>query len=232
MPAVMRSVRHTADDGTAMARERCQRKGQGAERKACLMQYLSSKAISTAHGGEQGSSSKVPGATCEEPSDKLSTEEQEELASCLHKREAGLNAKWLHEHLWIDDMARCPAIAELPHSIRRLCVVRAGEANWTDAGLVDDSPECGRSWLRTGCARELFAGRDALFIGNSVIRRQMCVAAKRCHKCLAQTRTRNLEIYQRTHPNPAGTLSWTFLRALRRAGSPTLEEAAMAACAS
>ena len=58
-------------------------------------------------------------------------------------------------------------------AVRARCLLHAGNANWTATGLVDGRPECGRAWLRTGCARRLFSGRDALFIGNSVIRRQM-----------------------------------------------------------
>ena len=52
---------------------------------------------------------------------------------------------------------------------------RPGESLWTEQGPADgvSGLQCGRRWRGSAEARCLFAGRDVLFMGNSVTRRQM-----------------------------------------------------------
>ena len=61
-------------------------------------------------------------------------------------------------------------------STRRGCARSAGAAAWTDRGPSDFGGDsgCGRRWIGTAEARCLLSGRDLLFVGNSVTRRQMC----------------------------------------------------------
>jgi hypothetical protein len=96
------------------------------------------------------------------------------MAECMHQRER-FNASfraWMYEHLSQPSSGTC---APSPHrtTTQRSCLYDAGNAKWSPAGLVDARPECGRHWVRTACARALFAGRDAMLVGNSVIRRQL-----------------------------------------------------------
>ena len=65
----------------------------------------------------------------------------------------------------------------------RNCLGGVGDARWTAEGLVDGngstasvraaSASCGRAWLGTTDARCLLSGKDLIFFGNSVVRRQM-----------------------------------------------------------
>jgi hypothetical protein len=66
----------------------------------------------------------------------------------------------------------------------RSCLARVGDARWTADGLVEladanatagvGAPtSCGRTWQGTAEARCLLSGKDLVFFGNSVVRRQM-----------------------------------------------------------
>lgn len=94
---------------------------------------------------------------------------------CLHEPERDTNSALLHAHIVVPPTSCSPSRVALPPAERARCLLHAGRANWTATaeGLRDDEPECGRTWMAAGCARKLLAGRDLLFIGNSVIRRQM-----------------------------------------------------------
>lgn len=47
-------------------------------------------------------------------------------------------------------------------------------ASWSVSGLASENgSECGRHWQSTAEVRCLFADRDVLFVGNSVMRRQV-----------------------------------------------------------
>lgn len=82
------------------------------------------------------------------------------------------------------------------------CLALVGEARWTSQGVVDapnstlppseggvPASVCGRRWLGTTDSRCLLRGKDLLFIGNSVVRRQMytlldLLAGPRAHRQL------------------------------------------------
>ena len=67
--------------------------------------------------------------------------------------------------------------AELTPS-QRACVDSAGDARWGARGLegVNGSEACGRRWYGTRDVRCLLRGKDVLFVGNSVVRRQVRTA--------------------------------------------------------
>ena len=173
------------DDGTELAKQNCRRRfSSPVDRKACFSDYIDQKSISTsasaaAHAVEQ----QRLAAACAEPSDVATPQEKQALDQCLHGRERGTLSDLLYRHL-LESPTLGDAAAAIPMtapttaaSLRRGCLVAAGDANWTSAGLADDRPECGRRWMRTGAARRLFSGHDLLFIGNSVVRRQMYTIA-------------------------------------------------------
>ena len=159
-----------ADDGTLQARERCKKKRTAEQRKSCLQAYLELKQPAAVQPSLATASH-----FCGEPSDDATKEERLRMDQCLHGKEVPLPGDWLHHHLWHEpgECVESRTRPLQPASAVQACLRRAGDANWTASGLSDGRPECGRTWVRTSCARQLFAGRDALFIGNSVIRRQM-----------------------------------------------------------
>ena len=185
------------DDGTAAAKRRCRtRRALGAkERRACVKSYLDSKADVThaaAPLSEQG---------CTKPSPAASSEERRSLARCLVQPEPLQVGELFRRHLFRTPPSvpadRCkPFAGMLPDEMPPLlssCVARVGEARWSPShGLRDGLEErCGqRPWLGTPEARCLLAGRDLLFIGNSVVRRQMftlldLLAGPRAHRQVA-----------------------------------------------
>ena len=160
----------TSDDGTALALERCKHRfSSGPLRKQCKQSYLERKRPTTIASSE--SSTSLTG--CAEPSDGMSTAERLRIDQCLHAPETHEHTDWLHSHISSPVNACVAGTDALSPSARARCLAHVGSANWTARGLTDGMPECGRAWFATGCARKLFAGRDVLFIGNSVIRRQM-----------------------------------------------------------
>ncbi len=67
-------------------------------------------------------------------------------------------------------------------SAERACLAATGDARWVETGLVDAPSNasaskpaggCARSWLGAGETRCLLQGKDLLFLGNSVVRRQL-----------------------------------------------------------
>ena len=164
------------DDGTALGKQRCKQK-RASNRRACVQAYLEKKRAATgaSDAGATATSRGKDVAECPAPSDSLSEADSLRMAQCLHGAELA-QPEWLREHILREEDAGTCSLPAMPpgrDSVRARCLLHAGNANWTATGLVDGRPECGRAWLRTGCARRLFSGRDALFIGNSVIRRQM-----------------------------------------------------------
>ena len=165
------------DDGTQRAKQRCKAKRRS-ERRSCVQDYLDRKRLASG-GDAQAEAARASAISCPAPSDAATAQENAKLAQCLHSKERP-NNDFLREHLVQPPASAFPpppacaaARPKLAPAALRRCIKTAGHANWTATGLVDGSPECGRSWLRTACVRGMFEGVDALFIGNSVIRRQM-----------------------------------------------------------
>ena len=162
------------DDATELAKLRCKRFKNTPERKACLQAYLARKAhtaveLATLLPHEQNSS-------CPTPSDTATPQERLRLDQCLHESEKGQNFDLLYSHILKSPVEACaePPFEALSSEMLRECLLHASDTKWMPNGLVDVSgPECTRRWMHSGCVRQLFAGVDALFIGNSVIRRQM-----------------------------------------------------------
>ena len=186
-----------ADDGTRAAKVRCRRKA--ADRRSCVAEYLARKALSangTIHGGAR---------RCQEPTDAMSDASRAEMARCLRTGAApsvgpALSISTLvHKHLWTpanDTPLDCLPLASAPPSGSARCVRSAGAATWSAAGLSSENATaaCGRRWQGTAAARCLFAGRDVLAIGNSVMRRQVftlldVLAGPEAHRLLADGTT-------------------------------------------
>ena len=170
-------VRATRDDGTAQAQLACKKRHRNAaERRACLSTYLERKASATSSSAGTAHAAVLEDG-CAEPTDDMSSAQRLVIDQCLHAAE-GDNSKWLHAHI-SQPVAACHADEQgedtkpMSAALRRRCLFHAGDANWTARGLLDNHPECGRTWIAADCARKLLAGRDLMFIGNSVIRRQM-----------------------------------------------------------
>ena len=212
------AVRKTSDDGTALAIERCKDRFSNREaRRGCVTAYMERKKASTTDMAMESAS---PTLGCTEPNDEMTAAERMKIDRCLHSPETRLNSAWLHEHLSTPVQPCQPASAALVNmspSARLRCLQLAGEANWTAHGLVDGAPGCGRTWLSTGCARALFAGRDTLFIGNSVIRRQMytvidLLAGPSARRLTKGSKPRVLrEVVPGGVPHDVGTLADTAL---------------------
>ena len=161
---------HGNDDGTNLARERCRRHSSQVRRKRCVDVYLAKKTSAVAAPALPNETS----SPCVEPADSLDRASRSRLDSCLHAPERDASrSTWLHAHIVQPPQPCKSEPMALSAALRTDCLSAAGEANWTGDGLVDIRPECGRRWLQTSCARRLFEGRDALFIGNSVVRRQV-----------------------------------------------------------
>ena len=84
--------------------------------------------------------------------------------------------------------------AELTPS-QRACVDSAGDARWGARGPegVNGSETCGRRWYGTRDVRCLLRGKDVLFVGNSVVRRQVRTAG---HASRPPTRRRSAHVPQ------------------------------------
>ena len=84
--------------------------------------------------------------------------------------------------------------AELSPS-QRACIDGAGDARWGARGLegVNGSEACGRRWYGTRDVRCLLRGKDVLFVGNSVVRRQVRTAG---HVSQTATRRRSAHVSQ------------------------------------
>jgi len=130
-----------------------------------------------------------------------------EMARCLRAKPAAESAaarkleQLLHRHLWSPEDAasssgRCRPFApgglvSSSTAATHACLRAAGAAKWAADGLRDASnTTCGRRWQGTAEARCLLAGRDLLFVGNSVMRRQMytlldLMAGRAAHRLLA-----------------------------------------------
>lgn len=122
------------------------------------------------------------------------------MVDCLQQQQQSsspLLDELMQRHLWeaqAAPVARCAAIPPSVGDVRndettRQCIHAAGRAVWTPRGPVDapGGVQCGRQWLGTPEVRCLFAGRDVLFMGNSVTRRQMytvldLLAGRRAHR--------------------------------------------------
>ena len=157
------------DDGTAAAQKQCKKRSRSApERRACVKSYLERKASATSAAVDTGH---IAGG-CDEPTDQMSNKERLSIDQCLHTAEKD-NSEWLHAHISQPATACGDNALSLSPTLRSHCLLHAGVANWTGRGLVDGQPECGRTWMAAECARKLLANRNLMFIGNSVIRRQM-----------------------------------------------------------
>ncbi len=107
----------------------------------------------------------------------------------------------------------------------RSCLARVGDARWTAEGLADapaagaappadsnaSASACGRRWLGTSEVRCLLGGKDILFVGNSVVRRQMytvldLLAGPRAHRQL----TNFTDVQLPSHDAAAIARSWVW----------------------
>ena len=130
-------------------------------------------------------------------------EELDAQAKCLQKEALEVDesdlGRLLRRHLWAQPpppAGKCEAFRGLELDQLRpavqSCLRTLGEAKWTQDGLVDlnaSRAACGRKWLGPAEARCLLAGKDVLFMGNSVVRRQMytlldLLAGPRAHRQL------------------------------------------------
>lgn len=119
----------------------------------------------------------------------LSKAEADEQARCLQTERNTVDESdlgvMMRRHLWQQPAPlpsgqchsfRSIAPAELKPA-QRECLLTVGDAKWGIDGLVDTDEtkraQCGRKWMGTAETRCLLAGHDLLFIGNSVVRRQM-----------------------------------------------------------
>jgi len=119
----------------------------------------------------------------------LSKAEADEQARCLQTERNTVDesdlGRMMRQHLW---QQPAPLPADQCQSFRSIatahlkpdrqeCLLKVGDAKWTVEGLVDSDAakraQCGRKWMGTAETRCLLAGHDLLFIGNSVVRRQM-----------------------------------------------------------
>jgi hypothetical protein len=131
----------------------------------------------------------------------MSDAARQEMARCLRSKPSAESAATrkldllLHRHLWEDAPrpSRCTPFPQVaPSEEARTCLRDAGAVRWTADGLqqVNGTASCGdRRWLGTADARCLLAGRDVLFVGNSVVRRQMftlldILAGRAAHRLL------------------------------------------------
>ena len=189
-----------ADDGTRAAKRQCtvKTRGSGAgARRQCVQSYLEQKASVSATTEPADSRRR-----CALPSDGMSAKARQDMARCLRAPAASTSRAahdidtMLHQHLWQEPLPpeRCmPFVGSdspRPAGLRS-CLHAAGSARWTANGLVDaNSSSCGRRWMGTAEARCLLSNRDVLFLGNSVVRRQMytlldLLAGRAAHRLLA-----------------------------------------------
>lgn len=125
---------------------------------------------------------------CPKPKPRPTKEEADAQARCMQAEAQEVDesdlGRLMRRHLWTQPAkpAQCESFRQVsPEQMRpsqRECISRTGDARWTAAGLVDDTngssgSSCGRHWMGSGEARCLFGGKDVLFIGNSVVRRQL-----------------------------------------------------------
>ena len=172
------------DDGTRAAKKRCREAGPAA-RRSCVRNYLQQKRALDAAGPSGGGSSHCP-----LPGDKMTNAERQSMARCLRtppppENDAAKSLdRLLHQHLFLQPQSSPPSrckpfamtVPDEPSS--RLCLRRAGAARWTAAGLASNSSDgdhslCSRQRLGTTDLRCLVGNRDLMFLGNSVVRRQM-----------------------------------------------------------
>ena len=181
-----------ADDGTRAAKARCRRSASrsAVDRRACVSAYLAKKAIGSNDSVAEYVARSGP-RRCATPSDSMSDADRVEMARCLRAMApptagAALAMSTLvHQHLWTPPAAPPPQCKPLGTSATTTtvrgassasaeCVKSAGMASWSVSGLASENgSECGRHWQGTAEVRCLFADRDVLFIGNSVMRRQV-----------------------------------------------------------
>ena len=119
----------------------------------------------------------------------LTKAEADEQARCLQTEGNTVDdsdlGRMMRQHLW---QQPAPLPTGQCHSFRSIataqlklaqqeCLLKVGDAKWSVEGLVDADEskrtQCGRKWMGTAETRCLLAGHDLLFIGNSVVRRQM-----------------------------------------------------------
>ena len=119
----------------------------------------------------------------------LTKKEADDQARCLQAERDTVDesdlGQLMRRHLWKQPE---PLPAEQCHAFRSVekeqlkpaqqeCLGKVGNAKWTAEGLVDADPadkaKCRRHWMGAAETRCLLAGHDLLFVGNSVVRRQM-----------------------------------------------------------
>ena len=191
MPAsIDASTTDTEDDGTLAAKRRCTAKSRGGSKKArrqCVQSYLDQKASL----GDAPTTAAASAARCPLPTDDMPSAARQKMARCLRQPPPADSATaaslddLLHRHLWDPPTppAKCQPFAQQRAATRspqlRACLQAAGDAQWTASGLVDSANAtssangCDRRWTGAGEARCLLGDRDVLFLGNSVVRRQM-----------------------------------------------------------
>ena len=175
------------------------------------------------YGGGGGSSA------CIAPQhDRMSVQKMAAMVRCLQDQKPATTAldQLMRTHLWLShpstlaDGTQCRPLQAQPEaqqSERTLkCLRVAGRALWTQRGPVDSpaGPECGRRWISSPEARCLLAGRDVLFMGNSVTRRQMytvldLLAGSRANRQRSTGKLQTISLGDRpTLADGAGARAW------------------------
>lgn len=145
--------------------------------------------------------SQFQGGCSKLPPGKPTKSELDANAKCLQAESGALDdselGRLMRAHLWAQPTAasRCEPFGQVAPSqlspVATACARTVGAARWTASGLVSTNATdgCARRWQSTSDARCLLAGKDVLFIGNSVVRRQMytvleLLAGPRAHRQL------------------------------------------------
>lgn len=152
-------------------------------------------------------------AGCPKPKEvwQSSKAELDKQAACLQQQSQEIDESDLgllmRKHLFEEPVkipsAECVAFRQIGldqlRPAERACLSAVGDARWTADGLVDANSSavaaslanggCGRHWMGTAEARCLLSNKNLLFIGNSVVRRQLytvldLVAGPRAHRQL------------------------------------------------
>ena len=123
---------------------------------------------------------------CPKPKAGASKEELDAQARCLQNEAKVIDdsdlGRLMQQHLWTEPKApaECQPFRQIDvPQLRpevRACLAQTGDARWTADGLADaneSSAHCGRQWVSTSQLRCMLQGKDLLFMGNSVVRRQM-----------------------------------------------------------
>jgi hypothetical protein len=215
----LRTAGSDDDDGTRAAKKACTAQHLGpSARRACIRAYNERKKSII----ESSTPSVVTNtsARCMLPSDDMSDPARQSMARCLRIPHDTPSAKLLqrrmHEHLWTSplDADRCVPFSAPVHPSSTQCLRHVGDAHWTADGLVSVSTsarECPQRISGTSHARCLLANRDLLFMGNSVVRRQMytlldVLAGPSAHRLLQNGSSAKLtEVLKRVPPTETET---------------------------